>query len=976
MKKLILCASLVAAGWMTSCQKELLVPEDSKPAWLGASIYEELRNGTHLTGTFNTYLRLVDDLGYAEVLSRTGSKTIFPANDEAFNRFFENCPYKKANGDPVEGYEDLTEGMKKQLLYSSMLDNAMLAGMLSNVKQDDNNVNRGVAIKHETNISVTDSITLLTDGTLMPQNNSYWNAYRNKGVNVVYDATKPMMIHFTREQMLANNITTTGTDSDFGILRGEPVGTSIANSDTAYIFQTKIVNQDVTCTNGYVHQVRDVLFPPGNVAQVMRTEENTKLFSRILDYFCAPYYDKKTTDNYNAWALQNGRQTIDSVFQVRYFTSGRSQGGAVNVTDPLGTLVDETKRLEWDLGWNQYYPSTNAANALADMGAILAPTDEAVKEYFLPGGGGAYFIDLYGTLENTEENLPYNLDALHNKGNGILTSFVNNLIQGSFVASVPSKFGTLTNDGSGDFMGLSKNDIQITDGKYDVVVANNGVIYKMKAMIAPDEYQSVIGPAITYPDMSVMGFFSKDKTSGASKSTFGADMYYYLMAMKANYLYFIPSDAGLQGCYIDPVSLASANPRALEFYSHVEPIAGTDRTQTLYGVKIHNYDPVTGIIDPAIRETVQNIVRTSGGSDYASQVYDLLNYNTVVLDAGEEVVNNYYLTKHGGAIYLKNFKEVDGVFSGEVLGGAQIDNGAVPAKIETGWKEKNGWAFRLDNVIQPSITSVNKLLSNNIDRFQKFLDMCAIFDETDVLEWAGISGTPAISTSPETAPQFKYVVFSEREKKALDMNVNFFNGYNYTFYAPDNAAMDLAYGMGLPTYEEIHADYDLFVAMEEEELLAREDELVEAKARVLNKLNALRAFIRYHFQNNSVFADNLVPQATYQSLYSSDLGIPVNITIQSTDGKLTVTDESGEKITIHADDSERLVNKMTRDYEFDTNRESAKSIAVSSFAVVHQVSTPLCFNKSKRYDDAWSTKAAVRNAAKNYEQLVKLANNF
>ena len=130
MKKLILCASLVAAGLMTSCEKELLVPEDSKPVWLGASIYEELRNGKHLSGTFNNYLRLVDDLGYAEVLSRTGSKTIFPANDEAFERFFRNCPYKKANGEPVRAYGDLTEGMKKQLLYSSMLDNAMLAGML------------------------------------------------------------------------------------------------------------------------------------------------------------------------------------------------------------------------------------------------------------------------------------------------------------------------------------------------------------------------------------------------------------------------------------------------------------------------------------------------------------------------------------------------------------------------------------------------------------------------------------------------------------------------------------------------------------------------------------------------------------------------------------------------------------------------------------------------------------------------------
>ena len=91
---------------------------------------------------------------------------------------------------------------------------------------------------------------------------------------------------------------------------------------------------------------------------------------------------------------------------------------------------------------------------------------------------------------------------------------------------------------------------------------------------------------------------------------------------------------------------------------------------------------------------------------------------------------------------------------------------------------------------------------------------------------------------------------------------------------------------------------------------------------------------------------------------------------------MTVKDESKQTITINAADTERLVNKMTRDYEFNTTRESATSIAVSSFAVVHQVSVPLCFNKSGRYDDAWSTDAAVRSAAANYEQLVKLANNL
>ncbi len=964
MKKLILSASLIALGMMTACQKDELVPEGSKPEWLGESIYEELRNGTHLTGTFNNYLRLVDDLGYAEVLSRTGSKTIFPANDEAFERFFSK------NSFGVSSYEELTDGMKKQLLYSSMLDNAMLAGMLSNVKRDDNNVNRGVAVKHETNISVTDSVTYLRANDPMPANNPYWTYYRTEGVHVVYDATKPMMVHFTREQMLNNNITTTGEDCDFAILRGEPVGTSISNSDTAYIFQTRIVNQDVTCTNGYVHQVNDVLLPPGNVAQVLRKEKNTTLFSRIIDYYCAPYYDATTTQNYNAWALQNGKETIDSIFQVRYFTGGKSQGGQPNLTDPTGTLVQTINRLEWDLGWNQYYPSSSSANALADMGAILVPTDDAIREYFLPGGGGAYFIDLYSSHPNTVENLEQNLDSLFNNGNGILTSFVNNLIQSSFVASVPSKFGTLTNEGSGDFMGLTKADIQVTDGKYDVVVANNGVIYKMKQMIAPDEYQSVLGPAITYPDMSVMGYFTKDKTSGSNKSIFGADMYYYLMAMKANYLYFIPSDEGLKGCYIDPISLGSNNPRALEFYSHIEQVSGTESTKMVYGVKIHKYDVETGEISPEVSSTVTNIV-TNNTSAYASQVYDMLNYNTVVLDAGEEIVNNYYLTKHGGAIRLSNLGEVGSTVSG----GAQIDNNATPAVIEERWKEKNGWAFRLNNVIQPAIISVNKLLNENPDScFSEFLDLCAIFDDTDLLAWAGISNTAPGGVG--TSPQDRYKVFTGKGGYALDMNINFFNGYNYTFYAPDNQAMDVARSKGLPTYEELYAIYDKYALAEEGDY--PDAEVTANKAKLLNMLVTLRAFVRYHFQNNSVFADNYVENTTYQSLYSSELGIPVNINIESTDGVLTVRDEAGQTIEIDAADKKRQVNKMTRDYEFDAIKQAATAIAVSSFAVVHQISTPLCFypDTDGRYDKLWRTEDAVQAAARNYQQLVKSANNI
>ena len=89
MKKLILYASLMCMG-IASCTKDYLVPEDELPEWLGASIYEELKNPKSLDGTFNTYLRLIDDLAYTDVLSKTGSKTIFPANDAAFEAFFKD----------------------------------------------------------------------------------------------------------------------------------------------------------------------------------------------------------------------------------------------------------------------------------------------------------------------------------------------------------------------------------------------------------------------------------------------------------------------------------------------------------------------------------------------------------------------------------------------------------------------------------------------------------------------------------------------------------------------------------------------------------------------------------------------------------------------------------------------------------------------------------------------------------------------
>jgi hypothetical protein len=90
------------------------------------------------------------------------------------------------------------------------------------------------------------------------------------------------------------------------------------------------------------------------MAQIIREGKDTKWFSRMLDRFCAPYYDAQTTLNYNDNAILNGKPMIDSIFQWRYF-SERSQGAVALQRDPKQVALAQDMLLNFDPGWNQYY---------------------------------------------------------------------------------------------------------------------------------------------------------------------------------------------------------------------------------------------------------------------------------------------------------------------------------------------------------------------------------------------------------------------------------------------------------------------------------------------------------------------------------------------------------------------------------------------------------------------------------------------
>lgn len=903
---------------------------DHKPASLGGSIYEELKNPNpdHLTGTFKTYLRLVDDLNYSSTLSRTGSKTVFPANDEAFERFFQSNKWG------VTSYEELSNSQKKLLLYSSMIDNALLVGMLSNVSGGTDGITAGLGLKHPTSVSVIERLEHYYDAAQMPANNSWWKKYYQTGIDVVSDNTRPMMVHFTREQMVNNNITTVGENSDFSILTGEAYDEA---SKPAYIFNDRIINRDITCMNGYIQQLQDVLLPPGNMAQVLRDENETSIFSRMVDYFAAPYYDAATTNQYNDWAVANNVPTIDSIYQVRYLSS-RSQNASL-VVDPSGNTMGQGRYLSYDPGWNQYYPahanSSSIDYSITDMGAMFVPCDAAIKKYFLPGGSGAFLIDIYGTKDNTEANLLENLDSMYVKNPQVISAFIKNLQKNSFVETVPSKFESIINDAS-ENMGMNLDYLKKnSDGKYDIKIANNGVIYILNDMIAPDEYQAVLAPASSYPDMRIMNWAIQDR------KYLGVDFKFYLLAMSANYAFFIPEDDAFNAYYIDPTSLGHQKPEVLHFYYNEKknPVVRCDR---------YYYDVATGTLGDRIGE-VADITQRS------SQLVDILNYHTVLMESGETFGHNkYYKTKHGGEICLQG----NGEAGSSIVSGAQIDNGAAPSVIKAVYNEKNGTAFRVSNIIQAPQNSVAKTLKNN-DQFSEFYEACAGFSATDILKWAGISD---VTNSFGTTEQDQYIIFTSTygtgknaiKKACLDENVKMFNTYNYTLYAPDNAAMEEAYANGLPRWSNIQALFEEYG-----------DEAPDnVRAEVLEQIKAIREFVRYHFQSISLYADKTVEGGTYQTLATNELGLAREIKVSGGNDKIVVTDGADIQHVVDANAAGKVTNAMARDYWFNNSAQSATAITTSSFCAVHEISKPFYLFKDKKTGNPTWKPSVVNAGAK------------
>ena len=935
-RHLLVGGALCAAGLgMFSCSDRYNLDED-QPSGLD-NIYGYMKN----RGNFKNYLHLIDDLGQAEILSKTGSKTMFIADDDAFAEFY------KSNDWGVTKYEDLSLAQKKLLLNTSMIDNPYSTTMLSSAQSPGSGRPvKGEVCRRATSMSLLDSVMVIAtaDADGIFPDNPYFNELRANHDSIVLftDASKPApMLHFTGKFVTSNRL----SFSDIDFIYNQPEGTF--HSDDIYVNNSRVTNSNIFCKNGFVHQVDKVVTPLDNMAELIRKNPKMSIYSSIIERFAAPKDSTELRETYNVAKGTN----YDSVYVKRYF-SDRSFGSTDSRTvafekDKNGNTFDGS--LKFDPGWNGYVPgaSNDREAMMEDMAVMLVPSDQAFQNWW----NGGVIEKYYGTLENTPSSVLAELIR------------VNQLPQ--FTTSVPSKFDAVQNDAN-EPLGITTEDVD------DVLLGCNGLVFQTNKVFAPASYSSVYFPAV----IDVTRFWEMKNVIDAM------DYKYYLNSMVSRFVFLLPTNKGLL-TYIDPVSYGQTLKKWWEFK--------LDNNRKLYA-EIYDCDENE---DGTFTKRAGTPIKKEGGvanNILKNRMEDLLD-NIIVVEPFREG-KKFYKTK--GRNFVKIEKKGDKNY--EVSGSYHynIAQPLVTVDAFDGEDIRNGITLVLDGIVMGTPNSVAKTLHDTkVGDENIFSEFFGIVDASKALskqnkknKWQAADQTYGNLYNQKDPG----LIGSEDTKEGTQKATYLLNNYHYTVYAPTNDAMKKAYTAGLPTL----ADLEAAEIYDKEELGITESstnaERLHSRADSIREV--MLDFVKYHIQDNAIFVDvdtagvfesgktELTPatdvkdgvtdlddfaskyeivkyekeenKESYSVTYYTGKytpGRPYKLKVQVTGGQMYVTDANGTQTKVVT--TEGAYNLMAREYWLNSGDPITNSNDVtlnnSSFVVIHAIEDPLMFDPKHQF---------------------------
>lgn len=684
----------------TACDKYDL--DETTPEGWGASIYSYLAEDGHYKNT----VRLIEDLDLKEVLAKTGSKTMFVADDDAFERFYSN------NSWGVRNYDQLSLAQKKMLLLGAMINNSYQINSLSSIEGPV----KGQCMRRLSSQTIYDTVSVVKVKDLpnmTPEartHNTTWAKFDGRdNIVMMRDMTITPMIHFIEEQMADNKI----TNDDYNFLYNY---TTERQAGDASVNGKKIVQQNIKCSNGFIHKVEDVVLPLQNMAELIASKPNVSLYNKLLERFCAPFYaGDAAVKQYNY--LFN--QSVDSIYQKRFF-SEKSQDGRPLIIDDDNIVAKSY--LKFDPEWNQYYsglaiPSANAALE-KNMAVMMVPSNAALENYW-NNEAGKVLKDQYGSWDKVP--------------NDVIVELINNNMLSSFVESVPSKFGSILNDAN-DPMGVDKADID------SVWLGCNGAVYLTNKVYSPTSFVSVLYPAIVNETMKVMRW-------AVEKNQYNV----YLNSLNSRFSFFIPLNNAMLD-YIDPASYGKTKTQLYRFHY--------DATKTIpVWASVYEYDMDTREIGDSIREERDEWA-------LKSKLRDILDNHIVI--GNVEDGNRFYKTKAGTEIEVANVSQ--GANGMTVAGSLQLDGTySGPLHVSYIYDQTamgNGKCYILDK--EPIMTT-RKSVFDVLSEHEEFAEMRKLIEGSSLLETIHDEKHACTSTNLNCFNTYHYTIYVPTNETILKL---------------------------------------------------------------------------------------------------------------------------------------------------------------------------------------------------------------
>ncbi len=871
------CTLLIGASVLHSCKDEDHEVLTGQPEWLGNSIYERLQE----EGKYTNMLRLIDDLGQTDVLRQTGSKSLFPADDDAFAAWYNS------NAWGIKSYDQLSLARKKLMLNNAMINNAYLIALMSNVSGYP--PEEGKAMRRLTATSIYDSVYVMPVSQ-MPKT-PYWETLIAKGKSVPMFLSEDAapMIHFLPPFMKMSKI----TDNDLSILTN---GQSNTISDS-WINGKKVVESDITCKNGYIHKVNGVVESSPSMAEILRQHDDLSGWSKIFSRFSGPYYSNSLSTEYNR--IFNKQ---DSAYVLKYFNKqdATTVNGQLSYPTPDGKDYI-TDLLAFDPGKNTYmYTNTMGYDLHYDAGALIVPDNEALEYWW--NNEGRDLKDEYGVLDSVPTKT--------------LAKLLNVNMLSSFIETVPSKFKQVLNDAKEE-LGIQPENVKAC------YMGCNGVVYVVNKVFAPAEYASVAYPALAHESRMNVIYWAIDNIGFLP----------YLLSMDAEYAFLLPTNDAML-TYIDPASYGMTeggqeSPILLEFVK--DPVM-----KRTWATRYASTVAPDGTIVKGGEQTKQ-LSRDAAGQKIVSTILeDMLDQLIIVLpQKGKKVEDyiaegyHYFKTKGGTLLYADKGANGQPAFAG----GWQMEHQKKLIPTTEIYTKQNGSSYQLEEMVPLGAQHSFYMTLKEHSEYENFLkllenDYSNLF--TQLLNKKYKPGNQALENKNFSLfDNYNYTVFVPsnnaiqqlQEQKVLPT----WRELEFTDSDVDNAILDSI----------IIAER--WAPLDQSGNPSINDKFRDSVVTAIRKV--VTDFVRYHVQDRSV-AVGMVPEPNmagnaYESmLRNPETGRFYKLETTFTNNSLTVKDVAGNTHQVVMTDG--LYNNMCREYWFEGSDNTAR-LFMGSDAMVHQI---------------------------------------